>query len=148
MLSLLDIDPPTLEAGPETDALVAEAVMELLVIPDCDGFRGPFEATPKKDERYSKGLWGRPDFTGRKIQSYSSSISPAFEVVEKIKSTTVDGLQMAWVTINNQWEVCWQVEVDGTWAEWVYANTLPLAISRAALEIKKGQMLEAEKKAG
>ena len=116
-----------LEAGRELDALVAKKVMGLFVIPTCDGFKGPFIAeTPE-----TSGLFGRPKFVEPfLLPGYSTSISAAWEVVEKLNIPWVWALS----NYHNEWEVeLTRIDIDHQGVH-AHASTAPLAICRAALK--------------
>ena len=126
----------TMEAGREMDALVAEKIMGLVPCQnDCHKIGSP---------RYLPGLChAQPDSPdeGGETAQYSTSISAAWEVVEKMW----DRGYMADV-YQSDCEGTWSAEflpkndMDSAGVEWggSMAPTAPLAICRAALKAVTG----------
>jgi len=113
--AMIDID--SMPAGKEMDSLVAEKVMGL----PCSCFLDPAYCAVH-------GLSIPTD----SLRRYSTSIAAAFGVVEKLKEYHWD---MEWNPITKLWEVEPWPHVG--WHEnefFVQADTLPLAICRAALK--------------
>ena len=126
MIRTVNID--TMPAGREMDALVAEKVMGMKV--------------SKKG-----GLRWRVNRRTELLSKYSTSISAAWEVVEKLKDAMstigmAGTFNMEFDLESGQWEVGYtDLDYDKGWCwedGWpVMADTAPLAICRASLKAKQ-----------
>jgi len=118
-----------LEPGRELDALVAEKVMGAEC--SCD------KPTKEPGSSNPYGMQGFCDVHGGVgCPDYSTSISAAWEVVEKLcqHDKFIQLTRGSWNQKTNSWTT-WIVEVDGpSSTERVEAPTAPLAICRAALK--------------
>lgn len=133
----------TMEAGREMDALVAEKVMGYCVClltgkstmqvhptnnwgHSC-GYRN--DVPMARCYNCKKPVWLNKDYFSLKAGApFSTSISAAWEVVEKMSSTPMGAFQLT--EMREGWEAHWP-GVD------VFAPTAPLAICRAALKTKE-----------
>ncbi len=140
-----------LEAGPELDALIAEKVMGF---PGPTGYWGPNK--PKgthldydffgMDQDASQAAymlhWGRKGTIGLCrwkegwgplcVDEYSTDISAAWEVVEKIRVGRDIHIESGLYEGEERWSVSTCYEV-GEWKGWISADKPELAICRAAL---------------
>jgi len=109
----------TMDAGREMDALVAEKVMGLRV-----------EGSISLELRYTP----QPEYYASPLLGYSTSISAAWEVVEKMWGECFRLMRFSHgegkVALEGPW---WRAEF-GLMKEFVEAPTAPLAICRAALK--------------
>lgn len=145
MESALDID--SLEAGPETDRLVAENVMGIVLENPCTG---EWECEPwpgycekcKQPATEQSGDYHLLDHA-EQPRPYSSYIGIAWEVMEKIKRSgfASHGFFIREIQYHHGEPYIWQAGfiVTGNWGENEYsiegeAPTAPLAIVRAALK--------------
>lgn len=123
-------------AGREMDALVAEKVMGLTVVPDLisgSGFRATDMSRPSAFQPELEPPM--PLFEANPIKPYSTDIAAAWEVVEKIRlNATLDHIEErheaegVWVV-----QFCAKTSNEPWWHEHAYGDTVPLAICRAAL---------------
>jgi len=142
----------SLPAGLELDAIVAERVMGLLTVKE----RWPIAWHTGKAlsiDPEDVALWRDCLFIGSQTNSegdrhtvphYSTSITAAWEVVEKLKSTfTRDrsgraiGFDLNYSSIFNVWSVNLIVDEMGP-VERIDGSTAPLAICRAAVKAVRG----------
>ena len=117
-----------LQAGRELDALVAEKVMGLK----------PHRMISCPDNKpgclvyHYEGAW-----EGYVIPDYSTSISAAWEVVEKLGVN--DFVHLSWMPGHKLWTCSLDSTMFGGYINLsVEADTAPLAICRAALKVVEG----------
>ena len=137
---VIDID--TMPVGPEMDALVAEKVMgwKRSKQTSHNYWEGRFEFLTSSDGYQIYRVENVGDWVGntheselyfRERCSYSTSISAAWEVVEKLRTPQSHGIVIA-IGHNG-----FRVDIYKADDEWdAYADTLPLAICRAAWKAK------------
>ena len=106
------LDSLSVLASRQTDALIAEKVMELRLDWEFAEFQNGEPAVPTLRDKYDEiGI----------LPFYSTDISAAWDIVEKLKLTIEPSAL-------NQWYVHKGIGSNG-----IYAETAPLAICRAAL---------------
>jgi hypothetical protein len=134
---LKQLDPDTLPAGRELDALVAEKVFGCNVKwPMGEGGRGYCDCKPKRTRYYKTwphGITTEEGCNYPELHEYSESIAATWEVVEKFLS---DGHDFTLDSGRNRdtgeiFHACRLDDVNLT-----YAPTAPLAICRAALKVR------------
>jgi hypothetical protein len=144
MPDLKQLDPDTLPAGRELDALVAEKVFGCNVKwPMGEGGRGYCDCKPKRTRYYKTwphGITTEEGCNYPELHEYSESIAAAWEVVEKLLSI-YPGFRVeahvAYQSISEERRVFWTAGEDDDRSDWHASGpTAPLAICRAALKAK------------
>lgn len=119
-----------MNAGRELDALIAEKVMGRKNIRFENTIYGQIhqsDVTPEFPDLIAKGV------KRIRIPHYSTDISAAWDVVEKIKFKFDNTFHL--VATSNGWSVFWDHEDEGPGANgYVEAETAPHAICLAALK--------------
>lgn len=127
-----------LVAGRELDARIAKKVMGL---PECHKrfIKFTISGVQNSWDCPVHGPQGCifPSYT----PSYSTDIAAAWQVVEKLLSTTPQGGDIHIEKLGGAgWKVgCCFNQSEGGWDGWIEAETAPLAICRAALAAMTGQ---------